>query len=258
MMFKESKFFGLILGLSTLPLWAQGPPIITDSALLIGLNGGSFRVFSVFSEGKNGNRLANQMIVPYNVNSQLQLGAGVNYIFLFPEGSSQHSGIGNINFFIKNEWFRYNAKGKTFRVTGKLNVLIPTSETAPRSTLGTNARGFSPALLASYVTTKWGVYTEAGKQFMSDRQPDPVFYNLAVVVPLLPQKYPPFQINLSWEINGSHIPEMDIEPINITQGLQWIYNEKSLFEIAYQRPVVDRNAINNRWNVLFGIRKLIF
>lgn len=93
---------------------------------------------------------------------------------------------------------------------------------------------------------------------MSDGQPDPVFYNLAVVVPLLPQKYPPFQINLSWKINGSHIPEADIDPINITQGLQWIYNEKSLLEIAYQLPVVDRNAINNRWNVLFGIRKLIF
>ncbi len=87
------------------------------------------------------------------------------------------------------------------------------------------------SVVNGYVTAKYGIYWEAGYNITGNNLPDNLLYNIAIGLPLLPQKYPPNQLNVFLELNGSYIFEEVGNNLFLSPGIQYIAGRKLLFWI---------------------------
>ena len=250
------RTFGIILALAfilTNMTRAQGPPIYTETPILLGLDGGGIRTFGKFTSTGNGNAFVQPLAIPYNLTTDFQIGIVQPFVALFPKGKESKSGFGNLTVFGKYSVFEKNGRGKTFRGIVKY-----------KQSFNTGSADVSPAAVISqfdfvtgYITTKFGIYASAGYAFVSQNMPDKIFYNFAFGYPLLPQRYPPFQLNLFLELNGSRTLEANKNVIFLSPGIQLIITSTFLVEAGFQIPVVDDTGITN-YSASLGIRYLIF
>ena len=239
--------------LISISLYAQGPPIFTDSPLLLGLEGGGIRTFGKYISTESGQTYIQPLVVPYNVTTDFQIGGIQAYVFRNPDNGESQSGFGNFTLFGKYSIIQIDGRAKTFRALLKYTQTFTTG--ASNVSVNANASQFS--IVTGYVTINYGIYGTIGYTFVSNDLPDNLIYNFAFGYPLLPQKYPPFQLNLFLELNGTHTLDLDQHLLFVSPGLQLMTSSTFLIETGVQIPVVDdRNT--TKFAYTLGIRFLFF
>lgn len=234
-------------------LFAQGPPINTDTPILLGLEGGGFRTFGKIISTDIGNTYIQPIAIPFNLTTDLQIGGIQPFVISSPNNGETKSGFGNLSVFAKQILIQVDGKAKTFRSLLKFTQTFPTGA----SSVSPDVYSSQLMLVTGYVTLKYGLYGSAGYTFVSKNMPDNFVYDFAIGYPILPQKYPPFQLNLYLELNGQHIYEIDKNLVYLSPGLQLISSSRLLFETSVQIPINDdRNIFNYTFS--FGIRWLVF
>ena len=249
-----------LLVLSVTIVIAQGPPIYTDTPILLGLDGGGVRTFGKFIFKENAKVYVQPVAVPYNFSSKFQVGAIAMFINKNPNTMPSQSGIGDVAAFAKYQLFQKDGKAKTFRVIAKLNQVFPTGKTDVNPALGNDSWQSQLGLVGGYVSLTYGIYGEVAYNVTLIGLPDNLIYNAAFVYPLLPQKYPPNQINLNVGLNGNFLTEVNSNNLLISSGVQWIMGKRVLFETGVQLPVIEDvpNGQETNFIFTFGTRILIF
>lgn len=227
---------------------------------MLGLEGGGVRTFGRYVSAENGKAYAHIVAAPYNITARFQVGAMLPVIWKSPEGGPSRTGIGDVTVFAKQQVFQKDGRGKTLRALLKGAVSAPSGNTSKEPALGSGAwqAGFGAA--AGHITTRFGLYAETGYRWVSDGLPDQYFYNLAASVPLLPQKYPPRQLNLSADLNGNVNASTGSHALFLSPGLQYIAGRRLLVETGIQLPLSEEVPAGQQTNFVFllGTRILIF
>ena len=242
-----------LLLLLSISLNAQGPPIYTDSPLLLGLEGGGIRTFGKYISTEAGQTYVQPLIIPYNVTTDFQIGGIQAYVFRSPDNDKNQSGFGNITLFGKYSIIQIDGKAKTFRALLKYTQTFTTGA----SNVSVDANASHLSIVTGYITINYGIYGTVGYTFVSNDLPDNLIYNFAFGYPLLPQRYPPFQLNIFIELNGIHTLDVNKHLLFVSPGLQLMTSSTFLIETGVQVPVIDdRNT--TKFAYTFGIRFLFF
>ena len=249
----------LLTGFS-ITLFAQGPPIFTETPILLGLDGGGIRTFGKFIVKENATIYIQPVGIPYNLGSKTQIGIIGRFININPNQIQSVSGIGDLTFFAKQQIYKKDKKGKTLRIIAKLDQVFPTGNTSSTPSIGSDSWQSQLSLVTGYVTLKYGFYGQVGYNTTSNDLTDNIIYNFAFVQPLLPQKYPPNQINLNIGINGNYKTDIKSNNLFLSSGVQWIVSKTTLFETGVQFPLIEdvANAQKTKFIFTFGTRILIF
>lgn len=258
-MSKKRVFFVLIaLQMWSLPAAGQGPPIHTDTPIFLGLEGRGLRTVGKFVSGESGKSFAVPVIVPYNLHTKVLVGAAVPFVWKQADGVGSRSGFGDVTLFAKGLLLQHDGIGKTLRVAVKVMETFPVgSEGAPA--IGSGAYQTYGGIVAAYVSTRVGLYSDVGYNLVSDGQADGVLYNLAIGYPLFPVTYPPRQLNLYLELNGSTLPAEGGHTIFLSPGIQLIPSRRFLVEAGLELPVKETaGAVEKDFVFSIGTRILIF
>ncbi len=250
----------LFVVLINVRLSAQGPPIFTDTPIMLGLDGGGIRTFGHFISKQNSSAYIQPITVPYNITSKWQIGANAPFVNMASEGAESRFGFGDLKLFTKFQIHQKDSKGKTFRTLIKLSESFPTGNTSKNPALGSGAYQTAIGLVSGYITTKYGIYGEIAYNMTSNGLADNFIYNLAFGYPLLPQKYPPQQLNLFLELNGNLITDNGSNSIFVSPGIQYIAGSRVLFETGIQLPILENVPDTQKTSFMcrFGVRVLIF
>lgn len=219
---------------STINLRAQGPPVTTDTPIMLGLEGSGIRTFAKFVRRsrclcfgmlQDGKEITDDMdravtvritpvAIPYNfLSDRFQLGLVVPFVNIDLDSRSQNvssSGIGDMNIFIKYLLYQHDRKLETFRVAAKATIKLPTGDENKSPALGTGSTDYAFSTVAGWIKNRVGLYLEGiYNRNTSHGQTDfgnGIAYNLAFGYRLLPavyETYPSPQLNGFLEINGA-------------------------------------------------------
>ena len=240
--------------------FTQGPPIHTDTPIMLGLDGGGLRTFGKYISKENVTAYVQPFAMPYNLSATFQIGGIVPFTSKAPKGMERNSGIGDVAFFAKHLLWKKDSPGKTFRLLASFKETFPTGNTNDLPALGSDAFQTNIGIVGGYVTTKIGIYSEIGYNITGNNLPDNLIYNVAVGVPLLPQQYPPQQLNLFLEFTGSLDTDNKRNNLFIAPGVQMIVGRRVLFESGVQLPIIQDvpQGAETNFIFLFGTRILIF
>ena len=211
---------------------AQGPPINTDTPIFLGLEGRGIRTFLKYSTGEKGNIYSMPVIIPYNAMTDMLIGVGIPYISKFPQTDNSLSGFGDASVFIKYLIIQVDGRGKTFRMALKVRETFPSG----KSGISLDAYQTYIGVVGANITTKVGLYTELAYILASNQISDRFTYNFAIGYPLMPQSYPPNQINLYLEFNGTVSVNENNHILFISPGIQYI-TPQWILEMGVQIPV---------------------
>lgn len=241
-------------------VYAQGPPIFTETPILLGLDGGGIRTFGRFIVKENATVYVQPVGIPYNLGSKTQIGIIGRFININPNQIQSVSGFGDLTVFAKQQLYQKDGKGKTFRIIVKLNQVFPTGKTSSTPSIGSGSWQSQLSLITGYVTLKYGIYGQVGYNVTSNDLTDNLIYNFAFVYPLLPQKYPPNQINLNIGFNGNYKTTIKGNSLFLSSGVQWIVSKTTLFETGMQFPLIEEvtDARKTKYTFTLGTRILIF
>ena len=259
--YSVGSFCALLLAfVLAIDLQAQGPPIFTDTPIMLGLEGSGIRTFGRYISKENSGVYRHIIALPFNITAKWQVGGIVPFVHTSPEGLENRFGVGDMKIFSKYLLYQKDSKRKTFRTLIKLIQGFPTGSSSGSPQLGNGAWESTIGFVNGYVTTEYGIYGEFAYSFTSDGLPDKVIYNVAFGLPLLPQQYPPKQVNLFLEMNGNHIPESGNNILLLSPGIQWITGRRLLLETGIQLPLIEEGAEGETTNFRYtlGMRILIF
>ena len=82
-------------------MFAQGPPIFTETPIMLGVEGRGVRTFGNIVQKENANAYIQPIAIPYNITNKWQVGAVVPFVSIGLKGISTNSGIGDVNLFVK-------------------------------------------------------------------------------------------------------------------------------------------------------------
>lgn len=274
----------------------QGPPIQTDTPIMLGLEGRGGRTFlQVMRKDellRDGDEIADPqdrsatawiypLAIPYNFRTTLQVGALVPFVTKDLEsvaGPKSRSGLGDLTIFLKKLVFQLDRKQQTFRVAVKGSAKLPTGEEDGEVPLGSGSFDYGLSAVAGWIRPRWGLYgetiyffntssdgTEYGNRFG---------YNAAVgfrVLPAVYARYPQPQLNVYVELNGSLVGRNEVDGVEsadsggallfVSPGIQYVGGRRWLVEVSVQLPVVDApngTQLGTRWIARLGTRVLIF
>lgn len=228
---------------------------------MLGLEGAGVRTFGNVFHKENSEGYIHILAIPYNLTSKWQVGGIMPYMWVSPEGKENRTGIGDIKFFTKYQIFQKDGKAKTLRGLVKLTETFPTGNSSKDKALGMGAYQTTISLVSGYITTRYGLYTEIGYNIVSDGLPDNFIYYLGFGYPLLPQQYPPKQLNVFLELNGNYVFFENIgNNLFIAPGIQYIPGRRVLFETGIQLPIEEATEESQQTNFILriGTRILIF
>lgn len=239
---------------------AQGPPIFTDSPVLLGLEGRGIRTFGKYISKKNANVYMQPIGIPYNVTPNLLVGIIAPFISKSPKGMETQSGIGDIAAFAKYIIIQKDNLGKTFRTLVKVKETFPTGNTTNTPAIGSGAYQTAIGLVSGYITKKYGIYGELGYNITSNNLSDNFIYNIAFGYPIIPPQYPPKQLNVYLEFNGNYIIDNQQNILFISPGIQLIPHRRFIFETGIQFALIENVPDNQKTNFMYllGTRILIF
>jgi len=252
-------FIGVFI-LSVKVLIAQGPPIFTETPIMLGLEGGGVRTFGKYIAGENTKAYIQPFVVPYNINYKWQIGAVVPFAYNAPNGVNSRFGLSDVAFFTKYQILQVDGKGKTLRSLVKLTQRFPTGNTKEEPALGSGAYQTMLSWVTGFITLKYGIYAELGYNVTSNGMPDNFIYNFAFGFPLLPQRFPPKQLNVYLEFTGNYIIDKQSNNFFFAPGLQWIAGKRFLLETGVQLPLIEDVPDDQKINFMYtlGTRILIF
>lgn len=257
---KMKRFLTIILLISlTTSAFSQGPPITTETPIMLGLEGNGIRTFGKFISKENVNIYVQPIGIPYNITPKFQVGGVFPFKFIRPKGTETTGGIADITLFTKYQLYKEDGKAKTFRVLANLKQSFPTGKTTSYPKIGTGLYQTYVGLIVGKISTSIGIYGDFGYNITSNGATDNFLYNFSLGIPLLPHKYPQKQINSFLEFNGNYLFDPNTHTLFISPGLQFIPGRRLLFETSFQIPIVQENITTNKtkYMLLFGTRFLI-
>lgn len=275
---------------------AQGPPIQTDTAIMLGLEGRGVRTFlKVTRKDKllqDGDEITDPMgqsatifvypiAVPYNLSHTFQVGGVVPFLTKDLEsvtGNKTGSGLGDVTLFVKKLLVQVDRKQETFRVAVKGSAKLPTGDSGGDVPLGSGSFDYGASAVATWVKLRWGLYGET--IYFHNTSDDEIDYgdrfgyNAAVGFRLIPgvyTRYPQPILSLYLELNGSvvgHTRRNDVENpdsggslLFLSPGIQYVGGRRWLVEASVQVPVIDEpngTQLGTDWTASLGTRVLIF
>lgn len=257
----SQKFgFAFVCVLLSLPAFAQGPPIFTESPIMLGLEGRGIRTFGKYVDAESANTYVQVLAVPYNISTTFQVGGVATLVQKSPEGMPGRTGFGDATIFLKQQVLQQDAKGKTFRILLKGTLGLPTADNSREPVLGSGVWNAGFGAITGYITTRLGLYAESGYRWRAGGNPGQFYYNMAVSVPMLPQQYPPKQLNISADLNGNVNAASGEHTLFVSPGLQWIAGRRFLLESGVQLPLTQGSPEGQKIKYVFllGVRILIF
>ena len=256
-MTKFQPFF--FLTFLTVFSWAQGPPIITQTPVMLGLEGSGIRTFGKFISKENVNVYVQVFALPYNISPKFQIGGILPYKSINPKRMSSVNGFADVTLFAKYQLYKKDGKAKTFRILANLKQTFPTGNSSNTPAVGTDLSQTYFGLIAGKITSAVGIYSDFGYTVTNKGITDNFSYNFSVGIPLLPQKYPQKQLNSFLEFNGNYLFDSRVHTLFISPGLQFIPGRRFLFETSFQIPIVQQNINTNKTNymLLLGTRFLL-
>lgn len=275
---------------------AQGPPIFTDTPIMLGLEGRGVRTFLqvVRRDGllQDGEQIPDSLdqsvttylyplIVPVNLRTTTQLGAVVPFLTREVEstaGSMTESGLGDVTIFLKQLLVQVDRKAETFRLAAKASAKLPTGDEDADVPLGSGSFDYGLSAVGGWIKQRWGLYGEA-IYFVNTSKGDTDFgnrfgYNAAVGLRLIPtvyEHYPSPQLNLYLELNGNVVQKTEVDDqanpnsggsrLFVSPGIQYVGGRRWLLEASVQLPIVDEpngTQLATDWTARIGTRVLIF
>ncbi len=249
----------LIIIFSATAVFAQGPPITTETPIMLGIEGNGIRTFGKFISKENVTIYVQPIGIPYNITTKFQVGAIFPFKFITPKESNTTGGFADMTVFAKYQLYKKDETAKTFRILGLVKQTFPTGKTSSSSAIGSGLSQTYVGVVLGKLTTKIGVYSDFGYNITNKNASDNFIYNFSFGVPLLPHKYPQNQLNTYLEFNGNYVLDPKIHILFISPGLQFIPGRRILFETSFQIPIVQNNITTNKTNymVLLGTRFLL-
>jgi len=246
--------------LSSFKLLAQGPPITTQTPVMLGLEGGGIRTFGKFISKENANIYIQPFAIPYNIGPKFQVGTILPFVFKTPKNRETAGGFGDMAIFAKYQLYKKDAKAKTFRVLATIKQTFPTGKTSTSPAIGSDLYQTQIGLVLGRITSAVGIYGDFGYNITNKGASDNFTYNFSVGIPLLAHQYPQKQINTFLEFNGNYIFDYSVHTLFISPGIQYIPGRRILFELSYQIPVLQQNITTNKtkYMISLGTRFLIF
>ncbi len=250
------KIVFLLAFIYSVYLPAQGPPITTGTPVMLGLEGSGIRTFGKYISKEQASVYVHVFGLPYNINPKLQIGGILPIKFITPHEAETNGGVADIVLFGKYQLYKRDGKAKTFRILGQLKQILPTGKRSGVPPLGSGLYQTYAGFVVGKISSKMGIYADAGYNFIQGRASDNIAYNFSVSVPLLPQKYPQNQLNVLLEWNGNYVIDPKLHSLFVSPGLQYILGRRILFETSFQYPVLQKNITANKtkFMVLFGTR----
>ena len=194
MMWRTLSPFFACVWITIGPISAQGPPIRTETAFVVGLNGAAVRTFLQTTRKskllREGNEIPDALereaaivaipvVVPYElIPNRLVVGAGLPYLNkelkLTQDGirrTQATSGFGDLSLFGKVQLFQRDRRKQTTRITFKGVVKLPTGDNTetdeagillPRSLqLGSGTVDLSAGVILTHVVGRIGLNADA-------------------------------------------------------------------------------------------------
>lgn len=285
-----------ILFFSATELYAQGPPVNTDTPIFLGLEGRGAMVRTVvirksrlYQDGKKiSDPLEREItatvfpvVIPYNPTTDLLVGVKIPTINvnLKATGSTRESfGLGDIEIFAKYLLFQIDGLGETFRVAGKGSVKLATGSTTIVPPLGSGTVDYSVGAVAAWIGLKYGVYGDVFYSFngSSDElsRGNSLTYNAAFgyrLIPAVYETYPTQVVNLYLELNGKYATRDRLSgqeaqdsggnEVFVSPGIQYIPSRILLIESSVQLPILNSlngTQVGTDFVANLGVRVLLF
>lgn len=280
-----------------IPAGAQGPPINTDTPIMLGLQGRGTRTFvkvvrraRLLENGQQIDDPLNRSVtatvlpfaVPYNLFSdKLQVGLVapfVNVNLSTSEGEPSNGGIGDLQLFAKYLLYQRDRRNETFRIATKAGVKLPTGDDQGMPALGTGSTDYFVTTVAAWIRGRIGIYGEGIYRINTSNENvdfgDAVSYNIAFGYRLLPaiyEIYPSPQLSVYLELNGTTtgrsarggdtLQNSGGTLVFLSPGIQYVGGRRWLIEGSFQYPIVnDPNGtqLATSWTSSFGLRVLLF
>ncbi|MCH7760513.1 hypothetical protein IIA15_03800 [candidate division TA06 bacterium] len=274
-----------LFSLQAVRVSAQGPPINTDSPILLGLNGGAVRSFArvIRMSGLNDKKMTvyvSPIVLPYNLTTELLIGGVlplVNKKRSSISGSSSSTGIGDVKLYAKYVPLQIDRDVETIRLAVKGTVKFPTGDEGKDPALGTGSTDFTLSSVVGWIKPRVGFYLEGLYSINTSRDSlnygDSFGYNFALGYRLLPavyKTYPSPQLTAYLELNGvatqkNKLKGSDLEnsggtTIFLSPGLQYIGGRRWLAEASFQYPIVDEpngTQLGTDFTLSLGVRILV-
>jgi hypothetical protein len=219
----------LHLILAPLEVAAQGPPINTDTPIMLGLEGRGVRTFTKFVRKattlQDGHKIIDSLnrrvtvrvtplALPFNLFSQrFQIGTIIPFMDINLDSRAQaasRSGIGDVRVFAKYLIYQRDRKLETFRIASKVAIKLPTGDENKMPALGTGSTDYAFSTVAGWVKNRVGLYLEGIYNLNTSKEQidfgNSFSYNFVFGYRLLPvvyETYPSPQLNGFVELNGT-------------------------------------------------------
>lgn len=237
-----------ILLITSLALYAQGPPITSDKPIMLG--GGSV-IIKTLTEIRNtdyGTYTRVPLMVHYLPTSNSLVAVHLPMVFRNVLGDVEHtSGLGDIDLMAKYQFYRKDGTGKTFRMVAKTIQTLPTGRDWNVSDISTGDYASYLGLVAGYESLKYGISNELGYRLVPATQDDELRYKLGFGLPLRKPTYPVNQINLYFEYNANWLVETNDFLLFYAQGIQYAKGRLTV-EVAVQTPLIQNIAEERKRN----------
>ena len=192
---------------------AQGPPINTDSPILLGVSGAGARSFvkviKKSSQDKDLTVTVSPVVIPYNVSTRLLVGGVFPYFNKDLDtnaGSMSSSGFGDTKLFAKYVVHQIDKRQETIRFVVKNSVTLPTGDEDAKPALGDGTTDYSFGVVAGWIKPRVAFEAEGVYSLNTTRHGinygDSFTYNFALGYRLSPavyERYPSPQVNVYLE-----------------------------------------------------------
>ncbi|KAA3619380.1 MAG: transporter [Calditrichaeota bacterium] len=275
----------------------QGPPINTDTPIMLGLQGRGVHFFvkvvrkaTLLQEGNETSDTMDRRItaritplaIPYNLfNARFQIGTIIPFMDIDFDSRSHHAasaGIGDVRFFAKYLLYQRDRKRETLRIAAKTAVKLPSGDENKSPALGNGSTDYAFSTVAGWIKNRTGLYLEGIYNLNTSKGPidfgDSFSYNLAIGYRLLPgvyETYPALQLNGFLEINGitmstnqsngRSVENSGGTTVFFSPGLQFVGGRRWLLEASFQYPIINKpngTQVATDWTISLGTRVLLF
>jgi len=292
-------FFSLaLLVLASIParLLAQGPPINSDTPILLGLEGRAIMLRTVVVNKaqlfRDGNKISDPLdqsvvatvvpiVFPYNITSDFLVGITVplmNVRSKSTAGSVTSIGLSDVSIFAKHLLVQVDGLQETFRVLGKASVKLPTGSKDLAPPLGSGSWDASIGAVAGWVGKRFGLYGDVSYALNGSSKGysygNTFIYNAAIgfrVSPAEYEDYPSAQWNLYMELLGKYSKKDQASgalnessggyTLFLAPGIQFIPSRVLLLEASLGIPVLQNlhgTQLGTDYTLSAGIRFLFY
>ena len=251
------KYLCLIMcAINSLAIYAQGPPVMTDSPIILGKGRTIIKTLTQYIRAENDvDYLTVPLIVHYTIDSDKLVGIHLPYVTTYNlHGKDANAALGDIDLLYNHQFYQWDKQGKTFRMLGKFKQTIPTGTATHFESISMNAWKSTIGLVSGYESLEFGLLSDVGYKIIAEA-PDQIYYNFGFGLPLLPHQFPPKQVNVYIETQGEYHPETGKSALYYTPALQYATYQWTV-EIGAQLPIYQLYSASNslEYSLIFGAR----